>query len=81
MNWEIYEKISKFQEEGWDSKNATGMNTKYPVPDSCCVEDAEYCGLEYDFDNEVNEVRPVGEDKGCSKSVIHLGYIMPKHHE
>lgn len=57
------------QEEGWNPQNNTGMNTEYPVPDSCCVTSFANCGLEYDFNNVVNLLRPVGENKGCSKSL------------
>lgn len=52
--------------KGWAPDGAAPLNTKYPVPDSCCVDFEENCGLSYNFLDVKNALLPPGENKGCA---------------
>lgn len=62
--------------EGWNPDGESNKNTSYPVPDSCCVNygnyDMEYCGLEYNFSNVTDALRPMGDNVGCAERVGEL---------
>jgi len=52
--------------KGWAPDGAAPLNTKYPVPDSCCVDFEANCGLSYNFLDVENALLPPGSNKGCS---------------
>ena len=60
------QQLSNFS--GWDP-NGTVLNTEFPVPDRCCVSEADNCGLSYNVANATDALRPVGSDQGCADGV------------
>lgn len=58
--------ITYAKQHGWKKDGPPPKNTEFPVPDSCCVENKESCGLSYDLLKVKDELRPKGSNKGCA---------------
>lgn len=54
------------KKNGWNPSGPAPNNTANPVPDSCCVDYNAGCGFAYDPVKVKDELRPMGENKGCA---------------